>query len=138
MTLFGKIDYNFPKNKIPQILRRSYKNFINQFYPNTKNLLVLQDIPVNFKRISITNLHCSAVPNLELLHRGSPVILLLMPTSLRNTRKTGEGGRLCAWKEAWLTTNKHVITKRVFLSWFLLLYVSTKKWMFSYTAKIAL
>lgn len=40
MTLFGKIGDNFPKNKIPQILRRSCKNFINQFYPNPKNLLV--------------------------------------------------------------------------------------------------
>lgn len=95
MTLFGKIGHNFPKNKIPQILRRSCKNFINQFYPNPKNLLVLQDIPVNFKRISITDLHCSAVPNLELPHRGSPVILLLMPTSLITeirVRQAKEGG----------------------------------------------
>lgn len=100
MTLFGKIGYNFPKNKIPQILRRSCKNFINQFYPNPKNLLVLQDIPGNFKGISITNLHCSAVPNLELPHRGSPVTPNANFTHYRNTSKTGKGGRLRACKEA--------------------------------------
>lgn len=102
MTLFGKIGHNFPKNKIPQILRRSCKNFINQFYPNPKNLLVLQDIPVNFKRISITDLtlfSCSksraspqrfpsySIPNANFTHN-------------RNTSKTGKGGRLHARKEA--------------------------------------
>lgn len=70
MTLFDKIGFNFPTNKIPQVLKRSCKNFINQFYPNPKNLLVLQDIPVNFKRISITNVYCLAVPNPELPHKG--------------------------------------------------------------------